>query len=568
MRSLTIRTIQGIGDLHWVYRKLAPHVDELHIRIGCLASTAIQQRAGDFAKLLPKVASCEFERMTPLHYERIASGRFDLRTVLERGLAGEVMDYACNAPLETGIRIEDIDPGMEVECFVPLPLESELCEPDESLCVYIAGNKSSVTWSAEQWADAIKLAWDREEFSRVVFVGASYDRQAQAEVRALLDLPTVDYCGELNLLQSLGMIRASKLFFAYQSGLSILAEQYGVRQVMLYFWWLRKLRGTWSDPTNSAHLEMLFSHRPSEVIAKLYDGIEPTAIRPRPPGHIVVETMHGLGDTLYQRGFISQLGECYVKTAWPQLLSDLPGVHFLPCKSSLRTPRKNLQAQRISYSEIPLGPQTLRRINYLNADCCRGSIVDAMRRLFRVEPKWSLPPTEAAEPIQDLPLAIIRPVTERGEWRCSSRNPHAWYVAQAARHLKERGYYVITVADLSEGEEWALDPIPDADWRLEHGELGALELLAVLRLAKVVISGPGWIVPAAVLAHTPLYLILGGMLICKRPEVLIDITMEPARVGIAKPDRPCYCDKLEHGCDKHISDFLPGFERWLDSEGL
>ena len=151
-RTVTINTVQGIGDIFWVYQKLAPYFDVINFTIFCVGLTAVQTRAKAFCKMLPKAGAVEYRQVQDPVYHQLARTRFQLVDVLTAN--GEV-NYAVNAPLEIGIRLRDIDPGSRIEEFVDLGLPSQLQGTDH-LCVFVAGASGNAVWNPQQWLTAIK----------------------------------------------------------------------------------------------------------------------------------------------------------------------------------------------------------------------------------------------------------------------------------------------------------------------------------------------------------------------------------------------------------------------------
>lgn len=278
--------------------------------------------------------------------------------------------------------------------------------------------------------------------------------------------------------------------------------------------------------------------------------------------------MQGLGDNIYQRGFVKNLGRpVWLETSWPQLYRDIPGVRFVRPVTRLRTQSKNVAAQKVY--ETP--PRRLRsiRIGYGSAELARGSIVDAMRRQFGVEPDFGLPDFGPCPVQADAPIAVVRPVTARQEWLNEARNPEPRYVYAATMELRKRGYFVVSVADLAPNKEWLVGGMcPPANLHLHKGELGVEALLSLVQHAAVVVGGVGWIVPACIASGTPLYCVLGGCGGHNAPEVITSPRMDLSKVGWARPNRYCMCTQHHHNCDKVISGFNRGFSLWLDKQGV
>lgn len=281
------------------------------------------------------------------------------------------------------------------------------------------------------------------------------------------------------------------------------------------------------------------------------------------PGAIYVKGMHGLGDNIFQRGFIKNLkGDIYVETPWPQLYEGLD-VKCVKPKLKLRTQAKNAEAVD-TWAKRPA--QVTRYISpgYNARTMERASLIGAMRGQFGVEPDLSLP--DFPSPVTRAKYAVIRPATVRTEWANPARNPDPRYLAQAAEMLRQRGYYVVSVADINDTDEWAVGELPYADLRMHGGEWDVTQILGLVQHASVVVGGVGWILPAAAAYETPLYMVLGGNLGHNAPE---KIGLQDApNIGWAVPVNPCYCASKSHDCEKVIHEFSENFSDWLAGRNL
>ena len=182
---------------------------------------------------------------------RRASGHYSLRHV-ERS-RGPV-EYAVNAPLESGKNLRDIDPGALVEEFVDLKgVPAEPIERGDYLCVFVAGAKNGQVWPWSFWIPAIKRLARRLDTKRIALIGAEWDKQVQDPIAA--DLKRIgfevrNHVGSVGLPGTIDIIRRARFFLGYQSGLNVLAENYDVDQGMFYFPKLRAMMYTWCKPQN------------------------------------------------------------------------------------------------------------------------------------------------------------------------------------------------------------------------------------------------------------------------------------------------------------------------------
>lgn len=279
---------------------------------------------------------------------------------------------------------------------------------------------------------------------------------------------------------------------------------------------------------------------------------------------VLINGMFGLGDNIYQRAFVKAFGRpVYISTPWPEIYRGIPEVHFIKPDTNLRTQKKNIERQPAGFWIKPR-PMPSRRIRYGASELAKGSIIAAMQRRFRIEPEeFDLP--QFMGPEISGQYAVVRPVTVRREWRNEARNPLPEYVIKAAEILRDRGFIVVSVADLQDGEEWTEGP-PAHDIAYHRGELNVEQLLGLVQGASVVVGGVGWIVPACIASGVPLVTILGGQGGHNAPEK----TTDPDRMDLSKtrwiyPDNYCRCAKMLHQCDKTITGFADKFQEALCS---
>lgn len=272
---------------------------------------------------------------------------------------------------------------------------------------------------------------------------------------------------------------------------------------------------------------------------------------------MLIHGMRGLGDNIYQRAFVKALpGPVWVDTPWPELYSDLPNVHCVQPQTTLRTQAKNIRRHH-DWQQAPAG---LRSVKVAYG---KEGIIPGMARCFGVAPAGFDLPDFGASPVPGR-YVVVRPVTVRAEWRADARNPLPEYVAQAAAEMRRRGYTVVSVADLQPGQEWALDPLPDADIRYHAGELPVEQLLALIQGAAAVIGGIGWILPACIAARVPAWIVCGGQGGYNAPELITSPSMDMSRITFAVPDNFCRCIQKQHNCDKRISDYDARLAAWAD----
>jgi len=282
---------------------------------------------------------------------------------------------------------------------------------------------------------------------------------------------------------------------------------------------------------------------------------------------IYIKGMHGLGDNIYQRGFIKHFKEeVYLETPWPQIYQGLDHIKFVKPITKLRTQSKNINKEDPNIKWVTIDPEKAdRKIKpfYGGIAKFRG-IIGEMQRCFDIKPNgFDLPDFRSEFPwIQELgEFALIRPATERKEWLNAARNPKPEYIAQSADILKSQGIKIVSIADIKPNEEWLVGKEPYSDVKFHGGELNVKELLALLQSAKYTIGGVGWIVPASLCYNNKAWIILGGHGFYNSPEVIM--YRQPNKVAFATPNKYCLCKNMRHDCNKEIKNYEEKFTAWL-----
>lgn len=271
---------------------------------------------------------------------------------------------------------------------------------------------------------------------------------------------------------------------------------------------------------------------------------------------LFVHSMRGLGDNIYQRAFIKQLGcDVWLDTPWPEIYKDLP-VHFVMPKTTLRTQLKNIN--KISgWEKAPAGIKQIK-ISY-----SRRGIIRDMAACFGVNHgDFDLPALPDAIVLGN--YVVIRPVTVREEWRADTRNPLPEYIEQAAIEMRKRGYTVVSVADIEQGKEWIVGKAPPADITYHAGELSTEQLLSLIAGAKAVIGGIGWIVPACISAKVPALIVCGGQGGFNAPELITARSMDLSKMTFIVPDKFCRCTQKQHSCNKVILNYEKKLTAWAN----
>lgn len=282
---------------------------------------------------------------------------------------------------------------------------------------------------------------------------------------------------------------------------------------------------------------------------------------------LLVASMGGLGDTIYQRPLIRHLSrsaEVWLSTPWPELFQDMPVRPVRWDLLDLRCQRKNMARQPKATWQRPPPDAREVRIHYL-LRCLRTSVVEEMERTAGTKiAEWQFDlPDFFPPPVPWARYAVVRPVSVRREWMNTARNPRSEYVCTAARTLRRMGYRVICVGDLDGEKEILQGSLPEADRYALRGEFRTPELMALIQGAAVVVGAVGWIVPACLATRSPTVVVSGGLGGHNSPHLLVDRRMDASRMRFILPDEYCRCRDPRHDCTKTITDFPAKLEAAL-----
>ena len=253
-KVITVRTVQGVGDVFWVYQKLSPFFDVINFVICvCDLDCPVQKRVLPFLKLLPKAGKFKLKLVTNKYYDYLAKQKKTINIVMDEYRHNIFpIEYAVNSWLESGVRIEKID-NYPIEEYVDLKYEYINLPFDEYIVLYISGNKISKEWHPEVYAELINNTFKRYNINYpIILLGANYDKEHLAIAGNKLEEYgyKISFFIEKPFENVIYIIKNSKYFIGYQSGLSIIADNFDIPQTMLYFNFLGDVMYSWPKQKN------------------------------------------------------------------------------------------------------------------------------------------------------------------------------------------------------------------------------------------------------------------------------------------------------------------------------
>lgn len=262
--EITVNVVQGIGDIFWVYQQLAPYFKTINFSVYVTkANDVVQMRSLSWLPIYPQTGSVTTKLVDNECYRRCAHNFYHVQDVIDAYLRGaREVEHSTNTWLERGVRLDEIDPGAAIQDDVDMQVVPPSFSIGDYLALFVSGsthkaglvtNKKYGIWTCEQWADFVELFFSKmERRLPIILIGASFDAEVMAEMYSLLKPrnPKVYSLVDRSPAVITGVLKHSSYFIGYQSGLNILADNLGTKQLMVYFNYLRPMLNTWCRREN------------------------------------------------------------------------------------------------------------------------------------------------------------------------------------------------------------------------------------------------------------------------------------------------------------------------------
>jgi hypothetical protein len=222
-----------------------------------------------------------------------------------------------------------------------------------------------------------------------------------------------------------------------------------------------------------------------------------------------------------------------LETSWPSMYHDLIAEGLSVCRRpvALRTQSKNAARESDKFSPRHPFLRAGMRVSYTGQQVltmpsktilevmCNVTGTDYATADYRlpVPPEWFDVLTKIMSFEQYValigahkPLLVYRPLVARNEWRGSmARNADPGSYAEVFNSVRDK-FFVISVADLAEGQEWIVGPEAKADLTFHKGELVFEALAALFGIADLVLTSSGFAAVLGPAVGTPTISIVGG----------------------------------------------------------
>jgi ADP-heptose:LPS heptosyltransferase len=227
-----------------------------------------------------------------------------------------------------------------------------------------------------------------------------------------------------------------------------------------------------------------------------------------------------------------QTRDVTLETSWPVIYHDLiaEGLKVTRRPVALRTQTKNARREseqikfspsfqflrakmRIAYSGERVLQTPSKTVLEVMCNATETSFAEADYRL-PIPDAWGALLSDKLGSLPKIafqrPWLVYRPLVARPEWRGSvARNADAADYAALFAEIREE-FFVISVADLVEGQEWMVGPDAKPDLSFHSGELVFEALAALFARADLVFTSSGFAAVLGPAVGTPTISIVGG----------------------------------------------------------
>ena len=256
MRVANVKVPQGLGDIFWCYRKLYNYFDEINLKVYVTSDThTIEMRSMKLFDGYPKIGTVKAEVAVPQLVYQLPKKIIRLDDILKPDNPNPFeFEYVVNKWMELGNKLEDIDVNYEVAWDIPIPTSPVKDLPSQYILLYISGDTrklGNTVWLLSDWVKLVMEVRKKHDLP-IVLVGAGFDSWVQERIIPLLNMNNipVQVVTDLSSTELNYVVDKAEWLLGYQSGISILADHFDTKQLMVYFSGLDKMKDAWVKPKN------------------------------------------------------------------------------------------------------------------------------------------------------------------------------------------------------------------------------------------------------------------------------------------------------------------------------
>ncbi|MBN1467712.1 MAG: hypothetical protein JW924_03220 [Fusobacteriaceae bacterium] len=283
-------------------------------------------------------------------------------------------------------------------------------------------------------------------------------------------------------------------------------------------------------------------------------------------GQVFIKGYYGFGDNIFLYPFIKEACKnyktVYFQTCFPFLFDSLPNIKFVksPRKTTLRTCEGSLESYPEDFwADRPADVRELHIPYYLTEFKHGQNLIRSFNTGIPIsdekinfdlplKPEWINNAKKVLSEIKtDKKICLIKPPSDRIDWRNSARVPKGEYFQHLIDKYKDE-FFFITVANRN--IETKVYNLQNIDLRFEYGELDLTTIIAFASLVDAIIAYNCFFFPLGIAVKTKTFIINGGY---TDPNMYVDNErMDLSQLRIVTPMPCCTCQSRNHKCNKEI----------------
>lgn len=284
MRVANLSVPSGMGDILWVYRKVAPHVDRINFFINYHTDDIVSPKIRLWPQRLPKVELVLHKLVSIDDYYKLTESSVSLSEVVHRAQSNEPssVNYCVNYWLQKGINLEKIDLApVEWHFKLDIPTNINANVWTNSYIFYVPEMPRHIVeqgyWTLEKWEQFILGFLEKYGTKNVSIVGTMYDLGTLRALRKRINEKGIqaNVISNMNPVEVVRAARNCKFFVGFQSGIGVLADHLGANQLMLYMPQMESMMNTWCIPHHYRirYFASTFDEPIDRILANLPDRI-------------------------------------------------------------------------------------------------------------------------------------------------------------------------------------------------------------------------------------------------------------------------------------------------------
>lgn len=274
---------------------------------------------------------------------------------------------------------------------------------------------------------------------------------------------------------------------------------------------------------------------------------------------VFLEGYAGAGDNIWQRPFIKEYAKkvknFYLMTYFPFFYWDIPNIKFVkPPHLKFKSAIKSMNRGDYKWVDKP-------RVNEISKPSYWAGFKAGKSIATQFEQSWDIKGKDFTMPVKPewesdakkiikgfktkKKICVIHFPTKRKEWQCPARDPKPEYLQMIIDKYKDK-YYFVSLADIP-NEEFYVTP-RGVDKAFHHGELTLEQILGLVKLSDLVITGNCYLLPFALVMGAKIFSLWGG---CQKPELFLS-GWDLSNTTVVHPEPFCNCLNPSHDCNKEI----------------